>query len=747
MTTCRGSLSFEGDAASPVSCAITVGSGRMVLAVSGQSIGDWDLGEMALSRTPEGFRIEVEGESLLLATDQADALAAALGMASPEEPLPPEGPRSTEASEGMASPDMQSPSRSAWWHFWEVSEWKNWWRRRQEWREYQKQRRALNRLVTSTQGSLTAADTRLAAAEQGRTWAEQVGPRHVPLNTAKDENGLATVEGVTLLETRKREGKDVWTEVDRGTVHFTDRKAVFVGSKKNVEFRYGKLTATELSPQGLLLAVSTRKRSHILVGPSDRLHATLVASQAVAAGTSPTAPFDADLAKWSIERERHQEQLTSLRFRLSQLRTPRRPISPAWIPASVLLLLMFVGGALASPGSSPLTAAGTTTSTTGVSATPGVSVVPVAPGATATTTITSTAAEEDEHSGTTTTSGTRATGDLTVWFFDVGQGDSTLLQSPDFTILIDAGRHDRSDVVPHLLAAGVTQIDLLVGTHPHADHIGQFPQVLREFPVAEVWMSGDNHNTLTYERALDAILASDAGYLEPRAGETHRIGSAQIEVINPDRITGDLHDGSVSLRVVFGQVAFMFTGDAEAATEAAMVRRGHDLQAQVLQVGHHGSRTSSSIVFLDAVNPVVAVYSAGANNQYGHPHSEAVDRLVSAGAMVYGTDVNGVVRVVTNGISFGVDVEREGAIAATTTTIAAAATTAPAASIGCSPGQVDINTAGVEDLQLIIHIGPARAEEMLTLRPFRSVDEMNRINGIGPARLADIKAQGVACVP
>lgn len=170
-------------------------------------------------------------------------------------------------------------------------------------------------------------------------------------------------------------------------------------------------------------------------------------------------------------------------------------------------------------------------------------------------------------------------GELIAHYFDVGQGDATLLAGPDFTILIDAGRHDRSDVVPHLVAAGMQTIDLLVGTHPHADHIGQFPAVLGQFPVTEVWMSGDTHATLTFERAIDAILASGAAYHEPRAGEVYQIGSARVEVVNPESLTGNLHQGSVSLRIIFGEVAFLFTGDAEAPTEVAMIARGHPLHA------------------------------------------------------------------------------------------------------------------------------------------------------------------------
>src|SRR5690606_27644251 len=107
---------------------------------------------------------------------------------------------------------------------------------------------------------------------------------------------------------------------------------------------------------------------------------------------------------------------------------------------------------------------------------------------------------------------------LIVHFFDVDQGDAILFQGEDFTILIDAGRHDRSDVVPHLERAGVDYIDLFIGTHPHADHIGQCAAVVRRFPVGEVWLSGETHTTLTFERCIDAILESEAGYREPRAG-------------------------------------------------------------------------------------------------------------------------------------------------------------------------------------------------------------------------------------
>lgn len=247
---------------------------------------------------------------------------------------------------------------------------------------------------------------------------------------------------------------------------------------------------------------------------------------------------------------------------------------------------------------------------------------------------------------------------LAVYYFDVGQGDATLLAGPDFTILIDAGRHNRSEVVPYLRQAGVESIDLLIGTHPHADHIGQFPQVLKSFPVQDVWMCGNSNNTLAFSRAVDAIVESGAGYHEPRAGEAYRIGSSSIKVIHPTNLTSNLNDNSVSVRITFREVAFLFTGDVEANGEWEMVERGMPLRAQILKMGHHGSKTSSHTGFLGAVRPQVAIYSCGADNSYGHPHPEALHRVQSMGIEVFGTDRHGTVQVVTDGKYFRVFTER-----------------------------------------------------------------------------------------
>ena len=321
-----------------------------------------------------------------------------------------------------------------------------------------------------------------------------------------------------------------------------------------------------------------------------------------------------------------------------------------------------------------------------------------------------------------------ADGLLYAYFFDVGQGDATLLRGPDFTILVDAGRHARSDVVPHLISAGVEQIDLLVGTHPHADHIGQFPEVLRSFPVTEVWMSGDEHTSRTFERAVDAILASGAGYHEPRVGEVIRVGSARVEVLNPAEVNGDFHDGCVAMRVVYGDMAFMLMGDVEVPGERRMLAAGLPLTAQVLKLGHHGSSTSTSRELLSEVRPEIAIYSAGEGNSYGHPHDEVIRRVRSAGVPVYGTDQDGTILLITDGTHFEVETRHD-----------------PRTSQwSAGPGGISLNSAPKELLVRIAHISPERAERLIEIRPIRSLEELTQIEGIGPARLEDIKRQGVA---
>jgi competence protein ComEC len=331
-------------------------------------------------------------------------------------------------------------------------------------------------------------------------------------------------------------------------------------------------------------------------------------------------------------------------------------------------------------------------------------------------------------------------GELIVHYIDVGQGDATLLQGPDFTILIDAGKHNRNDVVSYLRDQGIQTLDLAIGTHPHADHIGQMDKVIENFEVKEVWMSGDEHTSQTFERVIDTILASNADYHEPRAGEVYTFGSAVLEVVNPDRLTGNFHEGSVSVRVVYGDIKFLFTGDAEHHTEQAILNRGHNVKAHIFQLGHHGSSTSNTQSFLEAILPEVTIYSAGEGNSYGHPHDEVINRIQEMGITIYGTDVHGTIMIKTDGKTYKVIAQKSEVTADSSKEESVETQKEPAHDC------IDINKASKSELIQIIHIGDARAEKLIELRPFHSIDDLTRISGIGPSRLSDIKEQGLACI-
>jgi competence protein ComEC len=350
---------------------------------------------------------------------------------------------------------------------------------------------------------------------------------------------------------------------------------------------------------------------------------------------------------------------------------------------------------------------------------------------------------------------TKELSDLKVHYIDVGQADSTLLQFPHqgkvFNILIDAGNWNGNEVVNYLNAQKVTQVDIAIGTHPDADHIGQLDKVLNTFIVDEVWLSGNTNPSQTFQRLLTAIDAKDVDYYEPRMGDTFEIGPLTIDVLYPKTISENDNDESISLKFTYGDVRFIFTGDASKADELKMLQSGFDVHADILQLGHHGSSTSTHPNFLSKVNPAVAIYSAGLNNTYGHPHAEVVQLIQGKGIQLYGTDVHGTIIVTTDGKDYKILTKKDGTISPSSS---GKTTNDDTGSNGDSKSEtnptigscVDVNTATLAELQEIIHIGAARAQALIDSRPFTSIDDLSRISGIGPARIKDIKEQGVACI-
>lgn len=255
---------------------------------------------------------------------------------------------------------------------------------------------------------------------------------------------------------------------------------------------------------------------------------------------------------------------------------------------------------------------------------------------------------------------------LEVVFLDVGQGAATLVRTGQATLLVDTGRHDRDDLPALLEQREVTAIDVVAVTHPHADHLGQLDAVLGGLDVDEVWFSPADHDTQTFARALDALEAADVAYAEPSAGEVYDVGDVVVEVAGHDEAADpeDLHDSGLVLRARAGDASVLLTGDIEAATERRLVAGPHAdwLDADLHQVGHHGSSTSTTPALLAAVDPEVAVASYGLANPYGHPHAEVVERLEAAGVALYGTGAHGTVTARHDAEGWSVATERDGEV-------------------------------------------------------------------------------------
>ena len=249
---------------------------------------------------------------------------------------------------------------------------------------------------------------------------------------------------------------------------------------------------------------------------------------------------------------------------------------------------------------------------------------------------------------------TSATGEGTdeIHIFDVGQGAATLLLGSDGTsILIDTGRHDDGEkrIISYLdehIGLGES-IDLLIFTHNHSDHIGHGDLVLEYFDVQEVWMNGMDNTTKVYDKLLDAIMASDANYVEPKAGENVQLGVFDVQVLHPPEGSPqkDHNDESVATRIVFGGTSLITTGDNSSARENDIINRSGNLQSDLMIVGHHGSNTSTGAKWVEAVNPRIAFYQAGIDNSYGHPSPETVERMEAADIPFYGTDEFGTISI------------------------------------------------------------------------------------------------------
>lgn len=244
---------------------------------------------------------------------------------------------------------------------------------------------------------------------------------------------------------------------------------------------------------------------------------------------------------------------------------------------------------------------------------------------------------------------------LRVSFLNVGQGDSIFIESPEgVQFLIDGGR-DRSAVreLPRLMGVLDRSIDLVLATHPDADHIGGLPEVLSRYRASYYLASGNAHTTPQTERLDDALRIEGIEAIVARRGMRIHLGArAYADVLYPDHDVSkeETNASSVIVRVVYGETSFLLTGDAPVSVEDYLVSLDEDvLDSDVLKAGHHGSRTSTSPRWLAAVTPATVVISAGKDNTYGHPHEEVVERIQASGAAIVSTMTSGTVTFESDG--------------------------------------------------------------------------------------------------
>lgn len=245
-----------------------------------------------------------------------------------------------------------------------------------------------------------------------------------------------------------------------------------------------------------------------------------------------------------------------------------------------------------------------------------------------------------------------------VYFIDVGQGDSELIRLKDsgIDILIDAGtRSTKQELADYLKELGVDDIDILIGTHPHEDHIGGMAKIIEEFPIGTLYLPETSDEmtptTKTYESLLDAAESKNVTVRTASAGDVLlEQGNTSFKVLSPSHTDYDnLNDYSIVTRLKVGDTAFLFQGDAETPVEEEILDSGADVSCDVIKLGHHGSSTSSSRAYLEAANPSAAVISCGVGNEYGHPHRETMDSLEKLSITPYRTDTQKTLLAETDG--------------------------------------------------------------------------------------------------
>ncbi len=234
-------------------------------------------------------------------------------------------------------------------------------------------------------------------------------------------------------------------------------------------------------------------------------------------------------------------------------------------------------------------------------------------------------------------------------FIDVGQGDCILVESEDTIVLIDTGTEAAGpDVYNYLKERSIKYIDMLILTHPHDDHIGGSGKVIDYFEIGQLFINGDSSNSYSFEKFLNAVSAKNITPEVPALNVSYKLGQMRIKFLSPEFLYDSTNDNSLVVSVEYGETRALFMGDAEKDVEEDLIKT-KELDADILKIGHHGSRNASTDKFLRKVSPSVCVIQCGKDNSYGHPHEEVLSRLEKAGTTVFRTDLLGTVILHSDG--------------------------------------------------------------------------------------------------
>lgn len=240
---------------------------------------------------------------------------------------------------------------------------------------------------------------------------------------------------------------------------------------------------------------------------------------------------------------------------------------------------------------------------------------------------------------------------LYAYFLDVGQGDATVIVCDGEVLMIDGGPSSASQFIYSFLrnTLQINHIDVMIATHPHADHIGGLSAALNACVVDVLYTSEINYDTKAWQSVLKYTDAQGTPVVIPFPGDFFEIGGATVEILGPLWYHNSLNDLSLIIKVTYGDTSLLITGDAEWEAEHDLLDAGVDVSANVLRVGHHGSNTSTSYQFLRAVAPQYGIISVGKDNTYGHPDEETLSRLEDADVIVMRTDQLGTIVCYSNG--------------------------------------------------------------------------------------------------